>query len=257
MSTPLQGIKVLDFTGVQSGPSCTQMLAWFGADVIKIERPGVGDVTRHQLRDIPDIDALYFTMLNSNKRSIELNTKTAEGKEVMEKLIREADILVENFHPGAIDHMGFTREHIQEINPRLIFGSIKGFDECSPYVNVKAYENVAQAAGGAASTTGFWDGPPLVSAAALGDSNTGMHLLIGLLAALLHREKTGRGQRVTMSMQDAVLNLCRVKLRDQQRLDKLGYLEEYPQYPNGTFGDAVPRGGNAGGGGQPWMDPEM
>ncbi|EGK4154070.1 CoA transferase, partial [Escherichia coli] len=208
MSTPLQGIKVLDFTGVQSGPSCTQMLAWFGADVIKIERPGVGDVTRHQLRDIPDIDALYFTMLNSNKRSIELNTKTAEGKEVMEKLIREADILVENFHPGAIDHMGFTWEHIQEINPRLIFGSIKGFDECSPYVNVKAYENVAQAAGGAASTTGFWDGPPLVSAAALGDSNTGMHLLIGLLAALLHREKTGRGQRVTMSMQDAVLNLC-------------------------------------------------
>ena len=196
MSTPLQGIKVLDFTGVQSGPSCTQMLAWFGADVIKIERPGVGDVTRHQLRDIPDIDALYFTMLNSNKRSIELNTKTAEGKEVMEKLIREADILVENFHPGAIDHMGFTWEHIQEINPRLIFGSIKGFDECSPYVNVKAYENVAQAAGGAASTTGFWDGPPLVSAAALGDSNTGMHLLIGLLAALLHREKTGRGQRL-------------------------------------------------------------
>lgn len=253
MSTPLQGIKVLDFTGVQSGPSCTQMLAWFGADVIKIERPGVGDVTRHQLRDIPDIDALYFTMLNSNKRSIELNTKTAEGKEVMEKLIREADILVENFHPGAIDHMGFTWEHIQEINPRLIFGSIKGFDECSPYVNVKAYENVAQAAGGAASTTGFWDGPPLVSAAALGDSNTGMHLLIGLLAALLHREKTGRGQRVTMSMQDAVLNLCRVKLRDQQRLDKLGYLEEYPQYPNGTFGDAVPRGGNAGGGQPGWI----
>ena len=150
--------------------------------------------------------------------------------------------------------MGFTWEHIQEINPRLIFGSIKGFDECSPYVNVKAYENVAQAAGGAASTTGFWDGPPLVSAAALGDSNTGMHLLIGLLAALLHREKTGRGQRVTMSMQDAVLNLCRVKLRDQQRLDKLGYLEEYPQYPNGTFGDAVPRGGHAGGGGQPgWI----
>ncbi|HCQ3813153.1 TPA: formyl-CoA transferase [Escherichia coli] len=251
---PLNGIKVLDFTGVQSGPSCTQMLAWFGADVIKIERPGVGDVTRRQLRDIPDIDALYFTMLNCNKRSIELNTKTPEGKEVMEKLIRGADILVENFHPGAMDHMGFTWEYIQELNPRLIFGSIKGFDECSPYVNVKAYENVAQAAGGAASTTGFWDGPPVVSAAALGDSNTGMHLLIGLLTALLQREKTGRGQRVTMSMQDAVLNLCRVKLRDQQRLEKVGYLEEYPQYPNGKFGDAVPRGGNAGGGGQPgWI----
>ncbi|WP_272582905.1 formyl-CoA transferase, partial [Providencia sp. PROV261] len=249
-----QGIKVLDFTGVQSGPSCTQMLAWFGADVIKIERPGVGDVTRNQLRDIPDVDALYFTMLNSNKRSVELNTKTPEGKEVMERLIKQADILVENFHPGAIDHMGFTWEHIQELNPRLIFGSIKGFNENSPYADVKAYENVAQAAGGAASTTGFWDGPPLVSAAALGDSNTGMHLLIGLLAALLHREKTGKGQRVTMSMQDAVLNLCRVKLRDQQRLEKVGYLEEYPQYPNGKFGDAVPRGGNAGGGGQPgWI----
>ncbi|MBX7018532.1 formyl-CoA transferase, partial [Providencia rettgeri] len=226
----------------------------FGADVIKIERPGVGDVTRNQLRDIPDVDALYFTMLNSNKRSVELNTKTPEGKEVMERLIKQADVLVENFHPGAIDHMGFTWEHIQELNPRLIFGSIKGFDENSPYANVKAYENVAQAAGGAASTTGFWDGPPLVSAAALGDSNTGMHLLIGLLAALLHREKTGKGQRVTMSMQDAVLNLCRVKLRDQQRLEKIGYLEEYPQYPNGKFGDAVPRGGNAGGGGQPgWI----
>ncbi|MHB7672401.1 formyl-CoA transferase [Providencia stuartii] len=254
MVLPLQGIKVLDFTGVQSGPSCTQMLAWFGADVIKIERPGVGDVTRNQLRDIPDVDALYFTMLNSNKRSVELNTKTPEGKEVMERLIKQADVLVENFHPGAIDHMGFTWEHIQELNPRLIFGSIKGFNENSPYADVKAYENVAQAAGGAASTTGFWDGPPLVSAAALGDSNTGMHLLIGLLAALLHREKTGKGQRVTMSMQDAVLNLCRVKLRDQQRLEKVGYLEEYPQYPNGKFGDAVPRGGNAGGGGQPgWI----
>lgn len=250
-SLPLTGIKVLDFTGVQSGPSCTQMLAWFGADVIKIERPGVGDVTRHQLRDIEDVDALYFTMLNSNKRSLELNTKTPEGKEVMEKLIKEADVLVENFHPGAIDHMGFTWEHIQQLNPRLIFGSIKGFDECSPYVDVKAYENVAQAAGGAASTTGFPDGPPVVSSAALGDSNTGMHLLIGLLAALLQREKTGVGQRVTMSMQDAVLNMCRVKLRDQQRLEKLGYLEEYPQYPNGTFGDAVPRSGNSSGGGQP------
>ncbi len=151
--------------------------------------------------------------------------------------------------------MGFTWEHIRETNPRLIFGSIKGFDGCSPYVNVKAYENVAQAAGGAASTTGFWDEPPLVSAAALGDSNTGMHLLIGLLAALLHREKTGRGQRVTMSMQDAVLNLCRVKLRDQQRLDKLRTSGRIPAVSsNGTFGDAVPRGGNAGGGGQPgWI----
>ncbi|SAL08931.1 formyl-CoA transferase [Caballeronia sordidicola] len=254
MDLPLSGIKVIDFTGVQSGPACTQMMAWYGADVIKVERPGVGDVTRNQLRDIPDLDALYFTMLNSNKRSLELNTKTPEGKAIMEQLIREADVLVENFHPGAMDHMGFTWEHLQELNPRLIFGSVKGFNDESPYTHIKAYENVAQCAGGSASTTGFWDGPPTISAAALGDSNTGMHLLIGLLTALIGREKTGKGQRVTISMQDSVLNLCRVKLRDQQRLERVGYLEEYPQYPNGTFTDVVPRGGNAGGGGQPgWI----
>lgn len=254
MDFPLSGIKVIDFTGVQSGPACTQMMAWYGAEVIKVERPGVGDVTRNQLRDIPELDALYFTMLNSNKRSLELNTKTPEGKAIMEQLIREADVLVENFHPGAMDHMGFTWEHLQELNPRLIFGSVKGFNDDSPYADIKAYENVAQCAGGAASTTGFWDGPPTISAAALGDSNTGMHLLIGLLTALIGREKTGRGQRVTISMQDSVLNLCRVKLRDQQRLEKVGYLEEYPQYPNGSFTDVVPRGGNAGGGGQPgWI----
>ncbi|CAA0090266.1 Formyl-CoA:oxalate CoA-transferase [Starkeya nomas] len=254
MPLPLEGIKIIDFTGVQAGPACTQLLAWFGADVLKVERPGTGDVTRRQLRDIPDLDALYFTMLNSNKRSIELNTKTPEGKKILEQLIREADVMVENFAPGALDRMGFTWEHIHELNPRLIFGSVKGFAEGHPYSDLKVYENVAQCAGGAASTTGFWDGPPTVSAAALGDSNTGMHLAIGILTALLHREKTGEGQKVAVSMQDAVLNLCRVKLRDQERLERVGYLEEYPQYPKTPFGDAVPRGGNAGGGGQPgWI----
>jgi formyl-CoA transferase len=251
---PLNGIKVIDFTGVQAGPACTQMLAWFGADVLKVERVNGGDVTRHQLRDIPDVDALYFTMLNSNKRSLAINTRTPEGKEVMEKLIRDADVLVENFAPGAMDRMGLSWEHIHELNPRLIFGSVKGFNDDSPWSDLKVYENVAQCAGGAASTTGFWDGPPTISGAALGDSNSGMHLLIGILTALLAREKSGVGQKVSVSMQDAVLNLCRVKLRDQQRLDKVGFLEEYPQYPNGTFTDAVPRGGNAGGGGQPgWV----
>jgi len=254
MALPLEGIKIIDFTGVQAGPACTQLLAWFGADVLKVERPGVGDVTRNQLRDIPNLDALYFTMLNSNKKSLELNTKTPEGKAIMEKLIREADVLVENFAPGAMDRMGFTWERIQELNPRIIFGSIKGFSEGSPYEDVKVYENVAQCAGGAASTTGFWDGPPTISGAALGDSNTGMHLAIGILTALIGCAKTGKGQKVAVSMQDAVLNLCRVKLRDQERLDRVGYLEEYPQYPNGKFTDVVPRGGNAGGGGQPgWI----
>ncbi|MCB0940996.1 MAG: formyl-CoA transferase [Mycolicibacterium sp.] len=251
---PLSGIKVIDFTGVQAGPACTQMLAWFGADVLKVERTSGGDVTRNQLRDIPDADALYFTMLNSNKRSLAIDTKSAEGREVMEKLVRQADVLVENFAPGAMDRMGLSWETLQQWNPRLIFGSVKGFNDDSPWNDLKVYENVAQCAGGAASTTGFWDGPPTVSAAALGDSNTGMHLLIGILTALIAREKTGTGQKVSVSMQDAVLNLCRVKLRDQQRLDRVGYLEEYPQYPNGEFGDAVPRGGNAGGGGQPgWV----
>jgi formyl-CoA transferase len=254
MNMPLEGIKIADFTQVQAGPACTQILAWFGADVIKVERPGTGDITRNQLRDIPDVDALYFTMLNSNKRSLTLDTKQPGGKEVLEKLIRQSDVLVENFGPGAFDRMGFSWERIKELNPKLIFASVKGFSEGHPYSDIKVYENVAQCAGGAASTTGFPDGPPTVSAAALGDSNSGMHLAIGILTALIGRAKTGKGQKVAVSMQDCVLNLCRVKLRDQQRLDRLGYLEEYPQYPNGKFSDVVPRGGNAGGGGQPgWV----
>jgi formyl-CoA transferase len=253
-SLPLDGVRIIDFTHVQAGPACTQLLAWFGADVIKVERPGSGDVTRSQLRDIPGVDALYFTMLNSNKRSLSLNTKTPEGKEVLEKLIKESDVLVENFGPGALDRMGFSWERIQELNPKLIHASVKGFSDGHHYEDLKVYENVAQCAGGAASTTGFWDGPPTVSGAALGDSNTGMHLAIGILTALIGREKTGKGQKVACSMQDAVLNLCRVKMRDQLRLDRVGHLEEYPQYPHGEFSDVVPRGGNAGGGGQPgWV----
>jgi formyl-CoA transferase len=254
MTKPLDGIRIIDFTHVQAGPACTQLLAWYGADVIKVERPGSGDVTRSQLRDIPGADALYFTMLNGNKRSLTLDTKTQEGKEVLEKMIKTSDVLVENFGPGALDRMGFSWARIQELNPKMIMASVKGFSDGHSYEDLKVYENVAQCAGGAASTTGFWDGPPTVSAAALGDSNTGMHLAIGILTALMQRQKTGKGQKVSCSMQDAVLNLCRVKLRDQQRLDKIGYLEEYPQYPHGTFSDVVPRGGNAGGGGQPgWV----
>jgi formyl-CoA transferase len=172
----------------------------------------------------------------------------------MEKLIKEADILVENMAPGAMDRMGLGWDTVRQWNPRLIYGTVKGFNDDSRYTDLKVYENVAQCAGGNASTTGFWDGPPTVAGGALGDSNTGMHLLIGLLTAIIHRGKTGQGQKVSVSMQDAVLNLCRVKLRDQQRLEKVGYLEEYPQWPNGEFGEAVPRGGNAGGGGQPgWV----
>jgi formyl-CoA transferase len=253
MGKALDGVKILDFTHVQSGPTCTQLLAWMGADVIKVERAGHGDITREQLRDIPGVDSLYFTMLNHNKRSITLDTKNAEGKKVLETLVRHCDVLVENFAPGALDRMGFTWERIQELNPRMIVASVKGFGP-GPYEDCKVYENVAQCAGGAASTTGFDDGPPVVTGAQIGDSGTGLHLALGIVAALYQRNTTGRGQKVLAAMQDGVLNLCRVKLRDQQRLARTGIMDEYPQYPNGKFGDAVPRAGNASGGGQPgWI----
>ena len=250
MSKPLDGIRILDFTHVQSGPTCTQLLAWMGADVIKVERPGVGDATRKQLVDVEGADSLYFTMLNHNKRSLTLNSKTPEGKEVLTRLVKECDVLVENFAPGALDRMGFGWDSIQELNPRMIMASVKGFGP-GPYEDCKVYENVAQCAGGSASTTGFRDGVPLVTGAQIGDSGTGLHLGFGILAALLQREKTGRGQRVLAAMQDGVLNLCRVKLRDQQRL-KAGPLKEYSQYGEGVpFGEATPRAGNDSGGGQP------
>ena len=248
----LDGVKILDFTHVQSGPTCTQLLAWFGADVIKVERPGEGDITRGQLRDIPDVDSLYFTMLNHNKRSITVDSKAPDGKAVIEDLVRTCDVLVENFAPGALDRMGFTWERIQELNPRMIMASVKGFGP-GPYEDCKVYENVAQCAGGSASTTGFDDGPPLVTGAQIGDSGTGLHLALGIVAALYQRNTTGRGQKVLAAMQDGVLNLCRVKLRDQQRLAH-GPLREFPQFPDGEFGEAVPRAGNASGGGQPgWI----
>ncbi|GAA5083631.1 formyl-CoA transferase [Thermocatellispora tengchongensis] len=245
MGKALEGVRVLDMTHVQSGPSATQLLAWLGADVVKLEAP-TGDITRKQLRDLPGVDSLYFTMLNCNKRSITLNMKSPEGKEIFTDLVRRSDILVENFGPGAVDRMGFTWERLQELNPRLIYASIKGFGP-GKYADYKAYEVIAQAMGGSMSTTGFEDGPPLATGAQIGDSGTGVHTVAGILAALYQREHTGRGQRVQVAMQHAVLNLCRVKLRDQQRLAH-GPLAEYP---NEDFGDSVPRSGNASGGGQP------
>jgi formyl-CoA transferase len=246
----LEGVRILDMTHVQSGPTCTQLLAWFGADVIKIERPGVGDITRGQLRDLPGVDSLYFTMLNHNKRSVTLNPKTEQGAKIFTKLIEACDVMVENFAPGAIDRMGFPWEKIQKINPRMIYASINGFGP-GPYADCKVYENVAQCTGGAASTTGFLDGPPVVTGAQIGDTGTGLHLALGIVTALYHREKSGKGQRVECAMQDGIINLCRVKLRDQQRLAH-GPLKEYSQYGQGIpFGEATPRAGNDSGGGQP------
>jgi formyl-CoA transferase len=218
-----------------------------------VERPGIGDITRGQLRDVPNADSLYFTMLNGNKRSITIDSKNPKGKEILDRLIRQCDVLVENFAPGALDRMGLTWEHIHKLNPRMIVASVKGFGP-GPYEDCKVYENVAQCAGGSASTTGFRDGPPLVTGAQIGDTGTGLHLAFGIACALYQRNRTGRGQRVLAAMQDGVLNLCRVKLRDQQRLAH-GPLKEYSQFGEGIpFGAAVPRAGNDSGGGQPgWI----
>src|SRR5713226_1976424 len=249
----LDGVKILDFTHVQSGPTCTQLLAYMGADCIKVERPGVGDITRGQLRDVKGADSLYFTMLNANKRSITIDSKHPKGKEILERLIKHCDVLVENFAPGALDRMGLTWDYIHKTNPRMIVASVKGFGP-GPYEDCKVYENVAQCAGGSASTTGFRDGPPLVTGSQIGDSGTGLHVAFGIVSALYQRVRTGRGQRVLCAMQDGVLNLARVKLRDQQRLAH-GPLIEYSQYGEGIpFGEAVPRAGNDSGGGQPgWI----
>ena len=249
----LDGVRILDFTHVQSGPTCTQLLAYMGADCIKVERPGQGDITRGQLRDVKGADSLYFTMLNGNKRSITIDSKHPKGKEILERLVKVCDVLVENFAPGAIERMGLSWENVHKLNPRIIMASVKGFGP-GPYEECKVYENVAQCAGGAASTTGFREGPPLVTGAQIGDSGTGLHLAFGIVTALYQRNRTGRGQRVLCAMQDGVLNLARVKLRDQQRL-KHGPLTEFSQYGEGIpFGQAVPRAGNDSGGGQPgWI----
>ena len=186
MSKALEGVRILDLSHVQAGPTGTQLLAWMGADVIKVEMPGRGDITRGQLQDVKGADSLYFTMLNSNKRSITINLKSAGGKKVLEELVRRCDVVVENFGPGVLDRQGFTWERFQELNPRITYASIKGFGP-GRYADFKAYENVAQCMGGAASTTGWEEGPPTVAGAQIGDSGTGVHLVSGILAALFQQ----------------------------------------------------------------------
>jgi len=247
MSEALKGFRILDMTHVQAGPTASQLMAWMGADVIKFEPP-VGDATRGQLRDVPGADSLYFTMLNCNKRSIVVNMKSAEGKQIFTELVGKCDVIMENFGPGVLDRLGFTWEKVHAINPRIVMASIKGFGSTGPYAEFKAYENVAQAMGGAMSTTGVPDGPPFVTGAQIGDSGTGLHLVIGILAALHHRNRTGQGQYVEVAMMDSVMNLCRVKWRDHQRLTR-GPLPEY-SVPTEKGMGFTPRAGNDSGGGQ-------
>jgi formyl-CoA transferase len=221
MGKALAGIRVVDLTNNQAGPSCGQMLAWLGADVIKVEEPGKGDVARYSQKDRPDADALFFLAFNANKRSLTLNLKHPGGQEVFRALLKTADVLLENFGPGVIERLGFGYEAVREVNPRLVYASIKGFGSYGPYRDYKSYEPIAQAMGGAMSVTGFPDGPPTFTWPSIGDSGTGMHCVIGILAALMQRHATGLGQRVEVSMQDAVVNLIRVSLRDHQRFGRV------------------------------------
>jgi formyl-CoA transferase len=247
MSEALKGFRILDMTHVQAGPTASQLMAWLGADIIKFEPP-FGDATRGQLRDVPNADSLYFTMLNCNKRSITVNMKSTDGKQVATELIKKCDVVMENFGPGVLDRLGFSWEKVHEINPRIVMASIKGFGSTGPYADFKAYENVAQAMGGSMSTTGEPDGPPYVTGAQIGDSGTGLHLVIGILAALHHRNRTGQGQYVEVAMMDSVMNLCRVKFRDHQRLTR-GPLPEF-SVPTEKGMGYTPRAGNDSGGGQ-------
>ena len=217
MSQALTGIRVVDLTNNQAGPSCGQILAWLGADVVKVEEPGKGDPARQSLKDRPDADSLFYLSFNGNKRSLTLNLKHPRGKEAFTRLLKTADVLLENFGPGVIERLGFGYQVLRGLNPRLVFASIKGFGSYGPYRDYKSYEPIAQAMGGAMSVTGLPDGPPMYVWPSIGDSGTGMHCVIGILAALMQRHTTGEGQQVEVSMQDAVVNLIRVSLRDHQR----------------------------------------
>src|SRR5215831_3648021 len=187
MSQALAGIRVVDVTNNQAGPSCGQMLAWLGADVIKVEEPGAGDIARHTLKDRADADSLFYLSFNANKRSLTLNLKHERGKEVFRTLLKTADVRLENFGPGVLDRLGFGYSALETLNPRLVYASIKGFGSYGPYREYKSYEPIAQAMGGAMSVTGSADGPPTYVWPSIGDSGTGMHCVIGILAALMQQ----------------------------------------------------------------------
>ena len=217
MTLALTGIRVIDMTHNQAGPACAQILGFLGADVIKLEEPRGGDVARTNMRDRSDSDSLFFLILNANKQSLTLNLKSDEGKALFKQVIAESDVLLENFGPGALDRLGLGYDVLAKLNPKLIYATIKGFGTYGPYSGFKSFEPIAQAMGGAMCVTGFPENPPTYVFPAIGDSGTGMHMAIGILAALQQRHTTGKGQHVEVSMQDAVVNLIRVSLRDHQR----------------------------------------
>jgi formyl-CoA transferase len=211
----LHGIKVVDLTQFEAGTSCTQSLAWLGADVIKVEEPTRGEQGRRASAERPDADSYYFMYLNSNKRSITANLKHEKGRELVRKLIKSADVFVENFAPGAIERLGFGYDDVRKINPSIVYAQIKGFAPDSPYGAYPAFDMIAQSVGGAVSITGEDGGRPLKPGITLGDTGTGLHCVIGILAALFQRQVTGKGQRVEVAMQEAVINFSRIAFARQ------------------------------------------
>ena len=214
MSAPLEGVRILDLTQVQAGPSCTQLLAWLGADVIKVEEPGVGDRTRHERATEPGLDSFYYLVFNSNKRSLTLNLKSEEGCDIFRRLVGMSDVVVENYGPGRMERFGLGYDALQEANPRIVYATIKGFGTYGPNADIKSFEHIAQAMGGAMSANGEAGGEPIFVAPGVGDSGTGLHCAIGILAALRQRDNTGQSQWVEVSMQDAVVNLMRIRMLD-------------------------------------------
>ena len=219
MAKALEGIRVLDLTQYEAGPSCTQMLAWLGAEVIKIEPPA-GEPGRTALSDKRGEDAWFFLLLNSCKKGVTLNLKAPRGRALFEDLVKTADVVVENLGPGAMDRLGLGYEALRRLNPRIIAASVKGFGSGGPYAEYKSFEWIAQAMGGAMSMTGFPDGPPTKAIGGLADTGAGLHTAIGILAAIIQRQTSGVGQQLEVAQQDSVVNLLRIHLRESYATGK-------------------------------------